>query len=76
MKPEDFEQVSTGRVTQYHHIETGKKREQLIKDRISGRITPSEFEAEQKKMRGGKYLKMIYSEAQYLEAITNEDNLK
>ena len=50
------------------HIENGKKREQLLKDRMSGIISPLEFEKEQKKMRGGKYLQYIFTESQYLKA--------
>ncbi len=50
---------------QYLHVENGKKREELIKDRMAGKISPKLFEEEQAKMRGGKYLKYIYSESEF-----------
>jgi len=70
MKEEDFEEVQVNwKTTHFHHIENGKKREEILKKRMSGQMTQAEFEQEQKKMRGGKYLKYIFSERQYLQAI-------
>lgn len=71
VKPEDFEVVNVNwKTTHYHHIENGKKRDEILKKRMSGEMTQAEFEKEQKKMRGGKYLKFIFSESQYLKAIS------
>ncbi len=73
MKKEDFElSVTVSGVKQYLHIENGKKREQLLADRMSGEITPQQFANEQKKMRGGKYLKYMYSESEMNKAIMEE----
>ncbi len=70
MKKEDFEVVKVNHKTiHYHHIENGKKREEILKKRMSGEMTQKEFESEQRKMRGRKYLKYIFSERDYLKAI-------
>jgi len=70
MIKKDFEKnITLSGVVQYLHVENGKKRGQLLKDRMNGKITPQCFENEQKKMRTGKYLKYIYSEAEYNKEI-------
>ena len=56
-------------IRHYLHIATGEKRKQLLSDRMTGIITQQQFELEQKKMRGGKYLKYIYTEAEMENAI-------
>lgn len=73
MKKEDFEASITGSgITHYLHKENGVKRQQILQDRMSGKITQDEFEKEQRKMRGGKYLKYIFTEREYSEAIKQE----
>ena len=73
MKREDFElSVMFSGVKHYLHIENGKKRKQLLTDRMNGEITPQYFINEQKKMRSGKYLKYIYSESEMNKAIKEE----
>jgi len=70
MKREDFELSVTGSgKRQYLHIKSGKIRQQLLHDRLNGKISQQQFELEQKKMRGGKYLKYIYSESEMRESI-------
>jgi hypothetical protein len=65
MKKEDFELSVTGNgETYYLHIENGKKRKQLLSDRMSGKISTQQFIIEQKKMRGEKYLKYIYTKSE------------
>lgn len=72
MKPEDFVIVPVNhKIIHYHHIESGKKREEILTKRMTGKMIQSEFDLEQKKMRGGEYLKYIYSERDYLKAIGN-----
>jgi len=70
MKKEDFKFVpsnSDGNI--YENIEAGEKRKQLLIDVMSGKISREFFSNEQKKMRRGKYLKVLYSESEYREAI-------
>lgn len=71
MKAEDFKisYCPSGK-TQYLHIENGKKREQILNAMQNGTMTSEEFKSEQKKMRGGKYLKYIFSETDYLKSIS------
>lgn len=75
MKPEEFKKVHllSGKV-QYEHIESGNRRIKIISDFREGKITMSDFQEEQRKMRGGKYLKCLYSEPQYLKAIGNTES--
>jgi hypothetical protein len=73
MEREDFElSVTVSGIKQYLHIENGEKRKKLLKDRMEGTISSEEFMCEQKKMRGGKYLKYIYSESEMEEAIRKD----
>lgn len=68
IKEEDFEKVMTvsGKIL-YRHIPSGIKRNQIINDVKSGKMSIEELKCEQKKMRSGKYLKYLYSEEQYLK---------
>ena len=73
MKISDFKLSITGSgQRQYLHIESGEKRKQLLSDRMSGKITPQQFESEQKKMRGGKYLKYMYTELEMKRSIKEQ----
>jgi hypothetical protein len=66
MKPEEFEQVGSN---QYRHIANGVKREELMRRVLNGSMSHLEFVELQKKIRGGKYLKYLYSKREYLSAI-------
>ena len=70
MKATDFEiQVVPNGKKVYCHIENGKQRKQMLKDVMSGKISQEQFKKEQKKMRGGKYLKYHFSEQEYNSAL-------
>lgn len=57
----------------YKHIENGKRREEIIEARRTGKMSHADFLSEQKKMRNKKYLQFLFSEKEYRAAI---DSLK
>lgn len=53
----------------YVHIENDEKRVKILKDFVSGEISNEDFLIEQKKMRGGRYLKSLFNENAYYKFI-------
>jgi hypothetical protein len=77
MNREDFELSITGSGEHHYLLKSaGEKRKQILQDRMSGKLSQEEFLKEQKKMRGGKYLKYIYSQAEMEKAIQNQGGHK
>lgn len=73
--PEDFREGASdnnGKTRVYEHVAMGEKREQLMRDVMSGQISRADFVLLQKKMRGGSgFLKYIFSQSDYHKVIAN-----